>query len=105
MLELVAFDKEIIAGGLVAYTMSDSEIELHSLAVGSIYQNRGIGKALVKRLISLAAAKLVDRIAVYSRDTSEGFYDKLGFKPVSGRIEQPMFLEHGIFFQRMQLDL
>jgi len=104
-IELVAVDEKSMVGGLVAYYISDSEVEIRHIAVKSDTQNKTVGKRLIGSLKSLLAGKSVTKISVYARSTSEGFYGRCGFKPVGEKFKHKLFAEHGIDIQPMHLDL
>ncbi len=104
-IELVAVDGKSLIAGLVAYYLSDSEVEIRHIAVKPDIQNKAVGRRLVDSLISLFSGKSVNRIIVYARSTSEGFYARCGFKPVGEKFKHKLFAEHGIDIQPMHLDL
>ncbi|MBT3362242.1 MAG: GNAT family N-acetyltransferase [Chloroflexi bacterium] len=104
-IDLVAFDGDSMMGAIVAYYLSDSEIEIRHMAVKSDMQGNSVGKNLVDRLITLVTNQTMQRIKVYARSTSQGFYARCGFKPVGLCFENPLFEKHGISIQPMHLDL
>lgn len=102
-LELVAKENGQIVGGLVAVWTAENEIELRHLAVASGAQRKGIGRSLVAELCRIASVKMCRRIHTIARNTSAGFFRKVGFRAVPGRApEHPVFLKHGITFEFME---
>jgi N-acetylglutamate synthase-like GNAT family acetyltransferase len=101
----MAFDDGILIGGLVAYFISDTEVEIRHIAVRDNMRGNAVGRSLVERLISLLSSKSANKITVNARSTSEGFYAKLGFVLVGERFEHHLFTKYGISIQPMYLKL
>ncbi len=102
-IELVVKEGGRIAGGLVAVWTSENEIELRHLAVNPDYQRKGFGHSLVAGLFSVASAKPFHRVHTIARNTSVGFFHKLGFQRAPGTPpEHPVFIKHGITFELME---
>jgi GNAT superfamily N-acetyltransferase len=93
-----------VIGGVAGYIVSDSEAELRHIAVVEGYQNKGIRRELVKALIEAVRAKGCKRIRTIARNTSAGFFKKLGFNIVVDEQppSHPIFEKHGISFVIMQ---
>ena len=104
-IDLMAFDEQTLVGALVAYFISDTEVEIRHIAVKSDMQGSAVGRRLVDSLISLLSGKPVTKLKVYARSTSEGFYARCGFVPVGERFEHQLFAVHGISIQPMSLEL
>jgi N-acetylglutamate synthase-like GNAT family acetyltransferase len=104
-IELIAVDENVIAGALVANWLSEKEIEIRHLAVKPEYQENSIGTLLVKELFALVREKVPLRIQTYVRNTSIGFFTKLGFKPSGNRLDQPNFIRQGLWIQQMSTKL
>jgi len=100
-IDLMAFDKQTLGGGLVAYYIKDTEVEIRHIAVKSDMQGSAVGRRLVDSLISLLPVKQVAKLKVYARSTSEGFYARCGFVPYGDRFEHHLFAKHGISIQPM----
>lgn len=101
--ELLAQENEQVVGGLVAVWTGNTEIELRHLAVAAHAQGRGLGRDLVTELYRIAKARHCQRIHATVRNTSAGFFRRLGFQSASGQApEHPVFLEHGIRFELME---
>ena len=64
----------VVADGLDAAYIAD-------IAVHPEYQGRGVGQAIVRRLVDLADGHR--RIILYANPGREGFYRKLGFLPMN----------------------
>jgi N-acetylglutamate synthase-like GNAT family acetyltransferase len=104
-IELMAFDEGALVGALVAYYITDTEVELRHIAVKDDMQGGAVGRRLVDSLISLLTGKLVTKVNVYARSTSQGFYARCGFVPYGERFEHELFAKHGISIQPMHLEL
>jgi len=100
-IDLMAFDKGILVGALVAYYITDTEVEIRHMAVKSDMQGSAVGRRLVNSLISLLSSEPVTKLNVYARSTSEGFYAKCGFMPYGERFEFHLFTKYGIDIQPM----
>ena len=101
--ELVALQDSVVVGGLVAFRLSDSEIELRYIAIRPDCQRRSIGTRLVGELIAMADVDSTATIRTHARNTALGFWDKLGFRPASDEwLEYPDFAAHGIKFRVME---
>jgi N-acetylglutamate synthase-like GNAT family acetyltransferase len=104
-IDLIAIDEKVIAGGLVANWLSESEIEIRHLAVKPEYQSNSVGRMLVEKLFDLVKDKSPLRINTLARNTSMGFFSKLGFKPSGTRLNQPNFTRHGVWIQQMSAEI
>ncbi|MHC4442029.1 MAG: GNAT family N-acetyltransferase [Planctomycetota bacterium] len=102
-LELVAKVNNHPISGLVANWTSPSEVELRHLAVKPELHHQGVGSRLVQTLIDIASQNNCTRIHTISRNTSTGFFKKLGFTPAPGQApDHPAFKKHGITFEMME---
>jgi N-acetylglutamate synthase-like GNAT family acetyltransferase len=102
-LELVAKANGQIIGGLVAVWTRDAEVELRHLAVKPDSQNEGTGQQLVANLFEIVRPRGCRRIHTIARNTSTGFFRKLGFRTAAGTTpEHPGFKKHGIVFELME---
>ena len=105
-LELVARARGQIIGGLVVVWTGKDEVELCHLAVSPNDQNQGIGRRLVTALIEMVAIRGCRRIHTIARNTSSGFFQRLGFRKAPGAApEHPVFKKHGILFELMERDV
>ena len=104
-IELIAVDGKVIAGVLVANWLSEKEIEIRHIAVRPDYQENSIGTLLVKELFGLVREKAPLRIQIHARNTSIGFFSKLGFKLSGNRLDHKDFIKQGIWIQQMSRDL
>jgi len=102
-IELVAKKDGHITGGLIAVWTGESEVEISHLAVASNAQHQGIGQKLVEDLSNAVKAKGCRKIHTIARNTSVGFFRKLGFKTASGiPPDHPDFKKKGITFELME---
>jgi predicted GNAT family N-acyltransferase len=68
------------------------------VAVLPQYRGTGVGTAIVRHLVDLAARRGLTQVYLYSQSYAVGFYERLGF-----RAEGPEFYEVGIPHRRMSL--
>jgi N-acetylglutamate synthase-like GNAT family acetyltransferase len=105
-LELATKDNGRIVGGLVAVWTNKSEAELRHLAVTPDAQNRGIGRRLVAALLEIILPRGCRRIHTISRNTSTGFFKKLGFTQASGKApEHAAFKNYGVTFELLERNI
>lgn len=104
-IELVAVVDGTTIGGIVANRFSESEFEIRHIAVKPSYQGKSVGKRLVEELSSQARRDKTVSIQTWARNTSIGFFTKLGFKPTGKRLEHPDFAAHGISLHKMELEI
>ncbi|RJS68723.1 GNAT family N-acetyltransferase [Methanophagales archaeon] len=104
-IDLIAVDNSVVIGGLVANWLSENEIEICHIAEGSDFQGLSVGKRLVEKLIKLVQKDSPVKIQTCARNTSVGFFTKLGFISTSEYQEHQDFARHGIKFQQMYLDV
>lgn len=103
-LELVAKVDGRLVGGLVAIWAAPTEIELRHLAVRPEAQSRGAGRELVRRLIATVGERGGGGIHTVARNTSAGFYRRLGFTTAPGEPpSHPVFARHGITFELLEM--
>ena len=102
-IELVAKEGDRLVGGLVAAATAGVDMELRHLAVLAGARGRGIGRQLLEALIREAASRGCNRVHTIARDSSAGFFRKLGFLTAPGVApEHPAFARHGITFELME---
>ena len=102
-LELVANENGRIVGGLVAVWTANAEVELRHLAVAPNAQRHGNGRSLVAELVRIAASRGCRRIHTIARNSSAGFFRRLGFRTAPGKApEHPVFTKQGITFELME---
>ena len=104
-IELIAVDNNVTIGALVANWLSEKEIEIRHIAVKPDCQRNSVGKLLVEELFKLVREKAPLQIQTYARNTSAGFFVKLGFKPTGHHLENNDFMKYGIRFQRMYINV
>jgi N-acetylglutamate synthase-like GNAT family acetyltransferase len=100
---LVAKNEGAIVGGLVAVWTSVREVEIRHIAVVGGSQKRGVGAELANSLLETVAVRGCFRVHTIARNTSTGFFLKMGFTKASGTPpEHPDFKKHGILFELME---
>jgi N-acetylglutamate synthase-like GNAT family acetyltransferase len=102
-IELVAIEHNSIIGALVANRLSPDEIEIRHIAVKTGFQKHSVGRQLVEELFRLVMHEAPLRIQTHARNTSTGFFIKLGFQPEGDPVDVEKFKEHGIQMQLMSL--
>jgi len=100
-IDLIVTDEGVIVGALVANWLAEKEIEIRHLAVKTDYQENSVGSLLIEELFRLVREKAPLQIQAYARNTSMGFFTKLGFKLRGPRINQPNFMKQGMWLQEM----
>ena len=103
-IDLIAVDNNITIGTLVANWLSENEIEIRHIAVQPDFQGSSVGRLLVEELFRLIQGKAPLTIQTHARNTSIGFFTKLGFKPRGNRLEVDEFMKHGIWIQQMYIE-
>lgn len=105
-MELVAVNEGTIVGGLVAYRISKTEIELRHIAVTPGYQRLSAGRQLINGLIDNVRDQAVpQKIQAWARNTATGFYSRLGFVETGSVLEHADFARFGISFRQVYLDI
>ena len=86
---------------LRAFYTDDKKMTVKIGRVLSITHGIGLGAALMqKAMADIKENMKCKRIVVDSQKSAVGFYEKMGFKPISGE-----FLEEGVIHIKMQLDV
>ena len=91
-----------MTGVLVANRISKSEYEVRHIAVQKQYQKTGIGRELFYKFEVDILHEYVRRITAIVRNTSQEFFEKLGFRVVQDYPDHPEFKKHGIKFSLME---
>ncbi|WP_208618042.1 MULTISPECIES: amino-acid N-acetyltransferase [Brevibacterium] len=73
---------EILAGCAALHIIWADLAETRTVATSPAYRGRGVGKALIRQLLSDAVAIGVDRVFCLTFET--GFFGSLGFEPIKG---------------------
>jgi N-acetylglutamate synthase-like GNAT family acetyltransferase len=103
--ELIAVLDADIVGGLVANWLSTTEMEIRHIAVLPTCQGQSVGRQLVEKLIELVKPQQCSAIQAIARNTSQAFFEKLGFVAEPEILEHPDFAKHGITFRVMRYAL
>ena len=102
----VAVDARGVVGAIVGQAVSDREMEIRHLAVAEDCQRKGVGSALVARLLDRCREMEVRTVCTHARNTSQAFFERQGFAAVPGEIfTHPDFARHGISFLKMRRTL
>jgi GNAT superfamily N-acetyltransferase len=105
-LELGARIDNAFIGGLVANWTSPTEVEIRHLAVKPQNQNQCVGTQLVARLLENISGKSCARVYAIARNTSAGFFRRLGFTTAPGEPpEHPLFKKQGITFELLEKNI
>ena len=99
---LVAKNIEQILGVIVAYQINDSEYEIRHIAVNPDVQKCGIGNKLISALENILEEKGVDTVQAISRNTSQPFFETVGFVKIRDHPNHPKLLKYGITFAIMK---
>lgn len=85
-----------LVGGLILAPVDDECIRLMQVAVDTIYQGEGIGKALVAYAEKRAKEAGFSKIVMHAMLSVVSFYEKMGY-----HAEGDVFEEQGITFLKM----
>jgi N-acetylglutamate synthase-like GNAT family acetyltransferase len=105
-IEFAATENGNMVGGLVANWTTPKEVELRHLAVRPGAANRRVGTRLVEALLQAVKVRGCTRVHTIARNTSAGFFRKLGFTTAPGTPpEHPHFKKHGISFELLEKEI
>ena len=93
------FDGKRVKACLRAFLSAEGEVTIGRVV--SIEHKKGLGRELMKK--SLEAIKknfMCEKLVVHAQKQAEGYYEKMGFKTVSGE-----FLEEGIVHVMMEMKI
>jgi len=80
--------------------INDRQVKLRQMAVDQNYQKQGLGKTLMQKVENHLKKLDIKSIELNARQTAIGFYQKLGYRIVSGK-----FIEVGISHYKMMKNL
>jgi ribosomal protein S18 acetylase RimI-like enzyme len=80
MFKCFVFDGDRLVGAGRALADGADCAYLCDVAVHPEFQGRGLGKAIITRLVELSSRH--KKIILYANPGAEGFYQKLGFRPM-----------------------
>lgn len=104
--EFCVRSKKGIAAGIVVRRTSAEEVEICHIAVAPEMQRQGIGLDLVECVINMAREENCSCIRVIARNTSAGFFKKIGFSILPQTIpDHPAFKKQGITFLLMEMPI
>ena len=98
----VAVERDAVIGCVVLNPLNPkkTKTQLLQMAVETNQQGKGIGKLLVKELLSFCNAKGIKEVVCHARDNAVPFYLSLGFETY----DEP-FVEVGIQHSHMRINL
>ena len=96
----LAYEGRLCVGTGRLVRLNSHHAKIGRMAVLSAFRNRGIGKAILSRLIALAKAEGVLTLTLHSQISAIPFYAKMGFI-----VEGPIYDEAGIAHRNMILSL
>ena len=98
----VALDNNTVIGCVVLVPLDaeKTKTQLMQMAVQTDQQGKGVGKLLVKELLSFSRENGIKEVACHARDTAVPFYLNLGFE-----IYDDAFVEVGIQHYHMRIIL
>ena len=94
-------------GGKLSEVARDGELDFRQLAVAPTARGRGVGEALTRHVIALAAERRAERVVMNSGAEMTGahaLYAKLGFRRLYER-EQRVEVEPGVFLELLAFGL
>ncbi|HEX2056295.1 MAG TPA: GNAT family N-acetyltransferase [Nitrospiraceae bacterium] len=77
-----------------------AEGKIERMAVLESWRGRGVGRALLRTLVELAARRGLVRVTLAAQTHAVGFYERAGFRPVGD-----LFMDAGIPHRLMVRDL
>lgn len=83
----IATKNNILIGFIIVSQPDSKWLHINRVAVSSEMQHKGIGRILIKQLISNAENNSINKITLFVNGNNINglhFYDSLGFKPLSG---------------------
>ena len=96
----LAYEGNLCVGTGRLVHLHSHHAQIGRMAVLSTFRNRGIGKAILSRLITLAKTEGVLTLTLHSQVAAIPFYAKMGFI-----VEGPIYDEAGISHRNMILSL
>jgi predicted GNAT family N-acyltransferase len=98
----VAVENDVVIGCvvLVPQDLGQRKAQLMQMAVETNQQGKGIGKLLVKELLSFCNANGIKEVVCHARDNAVPFYLSLGFETYD-----EAFVEVGILHSHMRINL
>ncbi|MWC27611.1 GNAT family N-acetyltransferase [Paenibacillus sp. MMS18-CY102] len=103
-ISFVAVEKEMVIGVFVLVITKEA-IELRHAAVSSQKRNRGIGNAIWHNVLKYIEVNAISKVELYARNSSIHFWQKLGFQEVSDWLDHPLFVNHGVRFKKMEINI
>lgn len=97
----IAIEDEQIIGTFVLVVYDSQLAEIRHAAVLSKYRNKSVGKQLFQNVRSYLRNQRINQLEVYSRNTSIGYWSRMGFVEVSDWLDHELFASHGIRFKKM----
>ena len=101
----VTTDKSSVVGTFVLIVHCDNTVELRHAAVAETFQKRGIGKRLWAEAVKFAKGEGASEFFLYARNTTIGYWLKLGLKEESAWLDHAEFKKYGIRFKKMVYSL
>ena len=96
----LAYEGDLCVGTGRLVHLHSHHAQIGRMAVLSTFRNRGIGKAILNRLIALAKVEGVLTLILHSQVSAIPFYTKMGFI-----VDGPIYDEAGIPHRNMILSL
>lgn len=75
--------------------------EVRHAAVASWCHGKNIGRRLWEQVRAYLQEQGITNIEVYARNTSLGFWVKMGFRDESDWLDHELFVKHGIRFKQL----
>lgn len=85
---LAAYEGHALCGLILAKPLSNTLIKLRQMAVHKNYQGKGLGRQIMLFAESFARQKAFEEAELNARMYAQGFYEKLGYKPVGNPFEE-----------------
>ena len=85
---VAAYEDDHLLGCCMLVEEDPQTVRLRQMAVINDLQGKGIGSALMTFAENLARDRGYQRITMHARKNSVGFYEKMGYKPISDEFEE-----------------
>jgi N-acetylglutamate synthase-like GNAT family acetyltransferase len=98
---LAAFDEDKILACCVLTPISKDTVRLRQMAVQNNLQGKGIGASIMSFAETIARDKDYKNLMMHARDSSIGFFEKLGYK-IKGEEFMEVNLPHHIMEKKLK---
>ena len=91
---IAAFDDDEMLGCCMLVPIDVNTLRVRQMAVNNNLQGKGIGASIMAFAETLARDKGYRNLIMHARNTAIGFYEKFGYKVVSGEFQEVNLAHH-----------